>query len=57
MVILAKFGVPPEAKVMLWIILLILAEYAWMSADQAAGDTMVMSLTVQTTQSLLHILL
>jgi hypothetical protein len=57
MVILAMFEGQPEAKEMLQNILPILPDYAWMTGDQVAGDTMVMRLTVLTIRSLLHILL
>jgi hypothetical protein len=57
MVILAMFEGQPEAKEMLQNILLILPDYAWMTRDQVAGDTMAMQLRVLTIQSLLHILL
>jgi hypothetical protein len=57
MVILAMFEGQPEAKEMLPNILLIPPDYAWMTGDQAAGDTMVMWLIVLTIQSLLHTLL
>jgi hypothetical protein len=57
MVILVMFEGQPEAKEMLQNVLLIVPDYSWMTGDQAAGDTMVMRLTVLTIPSLLHILL
>jgi hypothetical protein len=57
MVILAMFEGQREAKEMLQNTLLICPDFAWMTGDQAAEDTMVRRLTVLTIQSLLHILL
>jgi hypothetical protein len=57
MAILAVFEGLPEAKLMLQYVLLILADYSWMSAHQAAADTLVMWLEVLTSQLLIHILL